>query len=117
MGALVNGIKASMFGGIPGALVGGLILDKFLGVKQFLETRSHEDITEIYILTGGRVKLECEIPTWLGKNMHSFMYFENGNDEYSIRCWWELSEEWVLATLVLGITSAFWVYRYLSKNR
>jgi uncharacterized membrane-anchored protein len=35
VGALVNGIKALMFGGIPVALVVGLVLDKFLGVGKF----------------------------------------------------------------------------------
>ena len=48
MGDLVNGIKASIFGGVPGALVGGLILDKFLGVKQFRETNRDIDIARVY---------------------------------------------------------------------
>ena len=112
MGDLVNGIKASMFGGVPGALVGGLILDKFLGVKQFLETNRDIDIARVYRDTGGHVNMECEPPTWLGEGMSTWDSYEN----YRVSCKWELSEEWVLATLVLGITSAFWVYRYLSKN-
>jgi hypothetical protein len=116
VGALVNGIKAVVFGGIPGAMLGGLVLDKFLGVKQFRETLRDKDIGEVYSLTGGQVKLECETPTWLGRNIKTQMNFENGYDEYIVRCWWRLNEEWMLATLVLGITSAFWVYRYLSKN-
>ena len=112
MSALVNGIKASMFGGVPGALVGGLILDKFLGVKQFLETNRDIDIARVYRDTGGHVNMECEPPTWLGDGMSTRDSWSN----YQVSCRWELSEEWVLATLVLGITSAFWVYRYLSKN-
>ena len=56
--------------------------------------------------------MECEPPTWLGEGMSTWDSYEN----YRVSCKWELSEEWVLATLVLGITSAFWVYRYLSKN-
>ena len=112
MSALVNGIKASMFGGVPGALVGSLILDKFLGVKQFLETNRDIDIARVYRDSGGRVNMECEPPTWLGDGMSTRDSWSN----YQVSCRWELSEEWVLATLVLGITSAFWVYRYLSKN-
>lgn len=112
MGALVNGIKALMFGGIPVALLGGLILDKFLGVKQFRETNHDIDIELVYKYTGGEVNLECEPPTWLGEGMDTW----DSYDKYRVSCSWELSEEWVLATLVLGITSAFWVYRYLSKK-
>ena len=116
MGTLVSVIKASMFGGVPGALVGGLILDKFLGVKQFREIYRDETIGKIYSETGGKVKLECEAPTWLGRSMETEMNFESGPWDYVVTCWWRLSEEWVLATLVLGVTSAFWVYRYLSKS-
>jgi len=113
LGALVNGIKASVFGGIPSALVGGLILDKFLSVKQFRlknNSRTLEEIREIREYYG--VAVECESPTWLGRNMYEYLHYKSK----FVSCRWELSEEWVLATLVLGITSAFWVYRYLSKN-
>lgn len=113
MGALVNVIKASIFGGIPGALVGGLILDKFLGVKQFrLEnlSRTIEEIRNIKDYSG--VELECEVPTWLGTNMYDKVWYKSK----SILCDWELSGEWALATVVLGITITFWVHRYLSKN-
>ena len=113
VGALVNGIKAVVFGGIPGALVGGLILDKFLGVKQFRITnysRTIEEILEIRESYG--VKVECESPTWLGRNMIEFLDYKRK----SVTCWWELSEEWVMATAVIGITCTFWIYRYFSKN-
>jgi len=113
VGALVNGIKASIFGGIPGALVGGLILDKFLGVKEFHQTGRNWSIDSIRrIKEYYGVELECELPTWLGSNMDEVIRYR----DMRVSCDWKLSEEWVLATLVIGITSAFWVYRYLSKS-
>lgn|GEM_PF-7109909 len=112
MGTLVSVIKASIFGGLPGALVCGLIIDKFLGVKQFRETKRDVDIDRVYRDTGGYVNMECDPPTWLGKGMSTYDSYEN----YYVSCRWVLSEEWVLATLVLGVTAAFWVHRYLSKN-
>jgi len=113
VGTLVNGIKAVVFGGIPGALVGGLILDKFLGVKQFYQLyriRTMDELRDIRDYYG--VELGCESPTWLGRNMSEYIRYEL--KRYS--CHWELSEEWALATLALGITATFWVYRYLSKK-
>lgn len=120
MGALVNGIKASIFGGIPGALVGGLILDKFLGVKQFREYSSQYDIQSIYDIYGKVADVECGKPTWLGSDMITgipFNFHKYGHEvSKTIMCKWELSSEWVLATFVLGITSVFWVYRYLTNK-
>ena len=115
MGTLVNGIKASMFGGVPGALVGGLILDKFLGVKQFREIQRDRDIDRVYRDTGGQVNMECTPPTWLGEGMVTNDTYTDYYT-YNVSCRWVLSEEWVLATLILGLTAAFWVYRYLTKN-
>ena len=120
MGSVVNGIKALIFGGVPAALVGGLILDKFLGVEQFHENYSQYDIHRIYDFYGKVADVECAKPTWLGSDMITsvpFNFYIHGEQlSMPISCRWEISSEWVLATFVLGITFAFWVYRYLTKN-
>jgi len=114
VGILVNGIKALVFGGLPGALVGGLSLDKVLGLEQFtLSHWSQDKINEIYFITGK--KMECVRPTLLGDGRDSYIVLD-GLYEKDIDCNWYINESWVVGTAILAVVSAFWVYHYLSKK-